>query len=168
MADPILIPPDHRYGMWTVIREMTRGYEGTDHRAYRRCLVRCDCGRQRPVRLHDLRTGASRSCGRHHRWIHGHGIDSHKSPEYRSWTSMLARCRNPRSTGYKYYGGRGITVCTRWLRFENFLADMGPRPRPSRRYTLDRIGCDGNYEPGNCRWATWRQQVETRRPQTRR
>jgi hypothetical protein len=81
--------------------------------------------------------------------------------EYTSWEMMNARCNNPKATGYENYGGRGITVCERWRRFENFLADMGPRPAGT---TLDRWpNNDGNYEPGNCRWATRAQQLGNRR-----
>jgi len=83
------------------------------------------------------------------------------SPEYIVWRGMRARCENPRATDFEHYGGRGIKVCERWQKFENFYADMGPRP-PAR--TLDRINNDGNYEPGNCRWATLSEQRRGRRP----
>lgn len=73
---------------------------------------------------------------------------------------MLRRCTNPSSADWVRYGGRGITVCRRWHRFEHFLADMGSCPD---RLTLDRINNEGNYEPGNCRWATWEQQMLNRR-----
>jgi hypothetical protein len=91
---------------------------------------------------------------------HGHAGAQKRSPEYQSWTSMLARVRATTGRRYRDYGAGGITVCERWLVFENFLADMGPRPAGT---SIDRINNDGNYEPGNCRWATDSQQVANRR-----
>lgn len=82
-----------------------------------------------------------------------HGMT--KTPTYQSWQAMLKRCTNPNHIFYKYYGGIGIKVCERWRKFENFLADMGERPADR---SLDRINNDGNYEPGNCRWATRKEQ----------
>lgn len=82
--------------------------------------------------------------------------------EYRTWTRMKERCFNENFIGFHDYGGRGISVCERWLKFENFFEDMGNSP--STKHSLDRIDNDGNYEPGNCRWATnLQQKANTRR-----
>ncbi len=86
------------------------------------------------------------------------------SPEYQSWQAMRSRCNRVGNVKYKLYGGRGIRVCASWSAFANFLADMGPRPPGT---TLDRINSDGNYEPGNCRWATHLEQRRNRRDMKR-
>lgn len=127
-------------------------------------LCRCDCGTERAVMQTHLRTGHTQSCGclhveqrkaQHHALRHGM---SH-TPTYTSWMAMIRRCEVPTNIGYKDYGGRGIAVCARWHNFADFLADMGMRPVGT---TLDRIDSFGNYEPGNCRWATGTQQVRNR------
>ena len=82
------------------------------------------------------------------------------TPTYVAWRAMLSRCRNPKSKDFARYGARGIVVCERWMKFENFLADMGARPLGM---TVDRERGEGNYEPGNCRWATPKEQARNRR-----
>lgn len=82
--------------------------------------------------------------------------------EYNSWKGIKVRCTNEKNPAFKYYGGRGISMCERWFdSFENFYADMGPKPTP--KHSIDRINNDGNYEPSNCRWATAKQQMNNRR-----
>ena len=89
-------------------------------------------------------------------------IPNYKLPEYEAWTSMKKRCLGKWHHNYKNYGGRGITICDRWLySFENFLKDVGKRP--TSKHSLDRINNDGNYEPSNCRWATNYIQLNNRR-----
>lgn len=82
-------------------------------------------------------------------------------PEYRVWAAMKSRCKNPRDSNFKRYGARGIDVCEEWKLFNNFIQDMGRRP--SDKHSIDRVNVNGNYEPGNCRWATLTQQALNQR-----
>lgn len=124
-----------------------------------RCL--CDCGATHVTAGVYLRSGNSSSCGcirRERNLVHGDACQRARTPEWRIWRGMRQRCRD---VSEKNYGGRGIRVCERWESFANFLADMGRRP--SSRHSLDRIDNDGNYEPGNCRWATQKTQTQNTR-----
>lgn len=91
---------------------------------------------------------------------HGNSANGIRTPEYRSWESMKARCRNPNYSNYKYYGGRGISYCKEWEVFQNFLDSMGKRP--SKQHSLERINNNGNYEPSNCKWASKCEQMLNR------
>lgn len=147
------------FGSLTVIEKSKSDYYG----AY--WLCKCNCGNITTVRGSHLRQGKTKSCGCNkgahfiHEIKHGHAMGKNKkaSPEYSTWLAMMARCKNPKTKHYRLYGGRGISVCERWLKFENFLSDMGLRT--SSKHSLDRYpNKDGNYEPGNCRWATIKEQ----------
>lgn len=150
--------PGERYGRLTVIGDV-----GVTHGRKRRVRAMCDCGRETEVSAGHLRARTVRSCGclkRDTNTKHGHASHA-RSPEYHSWLAMIRRCESHSAPCYASYGGRGIKVCPRWRQsFASFLADMGPRP--SLRYSLDRINNDGDYEPGNCRWASSKEQARNK------
>jgi len=135
----------------------------------------CECGKQIEVRTDQLVLGITRSCGCLQRDVarklmngnernlqHGHARFPQHTPEYNSWQAMRQRCLNPNYHHFKDYGGRGVSICRRWIdSFEAFLEDMGPKP--SSKHSLDRKRANGNYTPGNCRWATPSEQANNRR-----
>lgn len=127
-------------------------------------LCKCDCGNLVEKRGEAVR-GGTLSCGCYHNEVtasinYKHGLS--KSGEHRIWSHMKNRCINANDKKYHDYGGRGIEVCDRWRdSFEDFLSDMGMRP--SQKHSIDRIDVNGNYEPGNCRWATSKEQCINKR-----
>ena len=129
--------------------------------------VECECGKWKVVHWSSLQNGLTRSCGclrdeKLRSRTKKHGMS--QTPVHNVWTAMKQRCTNPSSPNWKNYGGRGIKVCKRWMKFENFLKDMG---EPPEGMSIDRVNNDGDYEPSNCRWSTRKQQNNNTRSNQR-
>lgn len=153
---------NNTYGRLTVINKGKTNKWGN---IYWNC--KCSCGNIKEIQSKHLKSGKTISCGCYRQEVTAklndgsrqitHGMSN--TPEYDCWISMKQRCNNPNDNNYYRYGGRGIIVCDRWLNsFEDFYEDMGPRL--SEDHSIDRLDNDGNYEPDNCMWADYDQQMQ--------
>ena len=146
-----------KFGRWTVLKE-----EEPRSRS-RMWLCICKCGNIKTIAGSSLKCGGSRSCGCIIKEA-GTSLGMWGKPVYHSWEGMIQRCNNPNDKSYKNYGGRGITVCKEWLKFENFYKDMGDCPDG---LSIERVENSKGYFPENCKWATQTEQQRNKRAQRR-
>ena len=150
-------------------KKFARLYVVRQHNGTRKWECRCDCGAVTILPANRLLSGNTKSCGCLKRNVLGdatrtHGtansrITGYANRTYGIWQAMRGRCMNPNNSRWEHYGGRGIKICARWGKYENFLADMGEAPKG---LTLERINVNKNYTPSNCKWATWLEQARNK------
>lgn len=153
--EKIKINVGDRFNELTVVKFICK-----DKHSSQQWLCKCSCGNETVVSKQHLITEHTKSCGCAKKKREVKYKNGYYNNCYHVWWNMIQRCENPNARGYEFYGGRGVSVCDSWHDFGVFCADMGMR---DKGMTLDRIDPDGNYEPLNCRWVTWKEQGRNKR-----